>query len=93
MLSRVPDHPALELLSQNPQDAEEDLTQGTHSRASIEQTANSSSHTSTIAASASNEATQSKEGRRNGKRKTRDEPESYEVEKIIGHRQDKEARS
>ena len=93
MLSRVPDHLALELLSQNPQGAGEDLTQATHSRANNEQTANSSSHTSTIAASASNEATQSKEGRRNRKRKTRDEPESYEVEKIIGHCQDKEARN
>ena len=83
MLSRVPDHPALELLSQNPQgaDSEEDLTQAMHSRANNEQTANGSSHTSTIAASASNEATQSKEGRRNRKRKTRDEPESYEDRK------------
>jgi hypothetical protein len=93
MCSRVPDHPALEMLSQNPQGAEEGLTQVTQSRVDDEQTANSSSHTSTIAASASRGATQSEEGRKNPKRKTPDEPESYEVEKILGHRQDNQARN
>ena len=124
MLSRVPDHPALVLLSRNPQGSltaeEEESTQATHS------TADTDSLLSTVATSSSNNAAQLKEGRtpkdtpalknanakrnqrsihsqsKSGaeaqakaeKRKTRssDEPDSYEVEKILGHRQHNQAR-
>lgn len=113
MLSRVPDHPALVLLSQNPegsQMAEENLTQAMRSRADNNQIVNSSCSTSTITASALNEgAAQSNEGStsqhinpspnkaafKNSKRKTlgSDQPTSYEVEEICGHRQDDQVRN
>jgi hypothetical protein len=131
MLSRVPDHPALVLLSPNPQRSltaeEEESTQPTRSMADTD------SLLSTVATSSSNNAAQLKEGRtplkqsgkpkdtpalkkanakhnqrsihsqsKSGaetqakaeKRKTRssDEPDSYEVEEILGHRQDNQAR-
>lgn len=110
MISRAPDHPALVLLSSNPQGsltAEEDLAQATHNVEAVIDT----SLTSTTTASASNETTQSTEGRipriikpmpkprnamptqKNSKRKTRDEPESYEVETIFDHRRDNQARN
>ena len=61
MISRAPDHPALVLLSSNPQGsltAEEDLAQATHNVEAVIGT----SLTSTTTASASNETTQSTEG-------------------------------
>ena len=99
MLSKVPNHPALALFSSTPQDSPIALTQATLSRADGNQAVNNNGDnlTSTIVASTSNEATQSKENSRplrNLKRKTvRDEwRDSYEVEEITGHRQDKQAR-
>jgi hypothetical protein len=102
MLSKVPDHPALALLSPTPQDSPTALTQATRSTAEGNQAVNNNNLTSTIAASTSNKATQLKEGSRadkNLKRKTpagRDKQPlavSYEVEEISGHRQDKQARN
>ena len=97
MLSKVPDHPALVLLSPTLQDSPTALTQATSSRGDGNRAVNNNNLTSTIAASTSNEATQSKEGSHAKKRKIgRDEQSlavSYEVEEISGHRQDKQARN
>jgi hypothetical protein len=94
MISRVPDHPALGLLS-NPQGAqEEDSTP-----ANTNNTFNSDASSSTIATSAPSQATQSTSGQsepraKGKKRKTpsSDQPESYEVEEILDHQQDSQAR-
>jgi hypothetical protein len=100
MLSKIPNHPALALFSSTPQDSPIAPTQATLSRADGNQAVNNNvdNLTSTIVASTSNEATQSKENScalKNLKRKTvRDEQrDSYEVEEITGHRQDKQARN
>lgn len=100
MLSKVPDHPALELLSITPQDSATASTQATRSTAEGNRPVNNDNSTSTYTAFTSNEATLSKKGRsttKNLKRKMgRDEQSeavSYEVEEIIGHRQDNQARN
>ena len=100
MLSKVPNHPALALFSSTPQDSPIAPTQATLSRADGNQAVNNNvdNLTSTIVASTLNEATQSKKNSlalKNLKRKTvRDEQQdSYEVEVITGHRQDKPARN
>jgi hypothetical protein len=130
MLSRVPDHPALVLLSQNPQGspaAEEDSTRATRSTADINETFNGGGCASTAATSSSNDTgrtlqsskppakprdapalknprsihSQSDSGAETRakaeKRKTRsdesaDDPDSYEVEEILDHHQDAQAR-
>lgn len=136
MLSRVPDHPALVLLSQNLQGsptAEEDSTRATRSTADTNQTFNGGGRASTAATSSSNDTGrtlrnskpsakprdapalknpnakhnprsihgQSESGAETQakaeKRKTRsdesaDDPDSYEVEEILDHHQDAQAR-
>lgn len=100
MLSKVPDHPALQLLSVTPQDSPTASTQAIRSTADGNQPVNNDNPTSTITASTSNEATPSKKGssttknlkRKMGRDKQR-EAVSYEVEKINGHRQDNQARN
>ena len=97
MLSKVPDHPALALLSPTPHDSPTALIQTTHARTDSSQAANNNNLTSMISASTSNEATQSKESRRKLKRKSGREEQppaaSYEVEEISSHRRDKQARN
>lgn len=90
MISRVPDHPALGLLS-NPQGAQEEDSTPANTNNTFNSDASSSS--------APHQATQSTSGQsesraKGKKRKTpsSDQPESYEVEEILDHRQDSQAR-
>ena len=88
MLSNVPDHPALELLSITPQDSPTASTQAARSTADGNRPANNNNPTSTSKGSSTT---------KNLKRKTGsdEQPEavSYEVEEIKGHRQDNQARN
>ena len=102
MLSKVPDHPALGLLSVTPQDSPTTSTQETQSMADGNRPVNNDNLTSTFAASTSNEGNQSKKGSSTTKdlkrkRKTGSDKQleavSYEVEEINGHRQDNQARN
>ena len=87
MLSRVPDHPLLALLSSDsqPEGSLTPLAEASAGRADCDQTL----------ASTSNEGAQPRPALKNSKRKTQtsEEPHSYEVEEICGHRQDNQARN
>ena len=99
MLSKVPDHPALQLLSVTTQDSPTASTQAIRSTADGNWPVNDNP-TSTITASTSNEATLSKKGSSTTKnlkqkmgRDKQPEAVSYEVEEINGHQQDNQARN
>jgi hypothetical protein len=85
MLSRVPDHPLLALLPSNPQGSLTPLAESLAGRVDRDQTSTSTS----------NEGAQPRPVLENSKKRkthTSDEPDSYEVEEICGHRQDNQAR-
>ena len=87
MLSRVPDHPVLELLPPETEGSLTPLAQASVCGVDCDQTL----------ASTSNKATPQprRPALKNSKRKTQssDQPHSYEVEEICGHRQDNQARN